>query len=82
MAGFLNNSCIWVATIFDDHQSEYVFIHLMRDLTLDKMLPAKTSFERHAADGSITIKAYRADNGRFADNGFQDAVQESNQRIT
>ncbi len=82
MAGFLTNSHIWGATIFVDHQSDYVFVHLMRDLTLDKTLLAKTSFERHAANGGITIKAYRADNSRFAENGFQDAVLESNQRIT
>ena len=62
-----------------DHQSDYIFVHLMRDLTLDKMLLAKTSFERHAANGGITIKAYRADNSRFADNVFEDSVQESNQ---
>ncbi len=82
MAGFLTNSHIWGATIFVDHQSDYVFVHLMQDLTLDETLLTKTSFERHAADGGITIRAYGADNSRFADNGFQDAVQESNQHIT
>ena len=82
MAGFLTNSHIWRDTIFVDHQSNYVFVHLMRDLTLDKALLAKTFFERHAAKGGITIKAYRADNGCFADNGFKDSVLESNHCIT
>ena len=54
----------------------------MRDLTLDETLLAKTSFERHAQDGGVRIKAYRADNGRFADQGFRDAVSGSNQQIT
>ena len=39
----------------------------MRDLTLDEILVAKTSFERLANDGGITITSYRADNSRFAD---------------
>ena len=48
MAGFLTNLCIWGATIFVDHFSDYLFVALMRDLTLDKTLLAKSSFERHA----------------------------------
>jgi hypothetical protein len=43
MAGFLTNQCIWGATIFVDHFSNYVFVALMRDLTLDKTLLAKSS---------------------------------------
>ncbi len=45
MAGFLTNLCIWGATNFVDHFSDYIFLPLMRDLTLDKTLPAKSSFE-------------------------------------
>ena len=54
----------------------------MRDRTLDETLLGKTSFERLANDDGITIKSYRADNGRFADKGFQDAIKDSNQSIT
>ena len=54
----------------------------MRDLTLDKMLLAKTSFEKLAHDVGVAIKVCRADNGRFADKAFHDAVQDSNQTIT
>ena len=42
MAGFLTNLRIWGATIFVDHYSDYVFVALMRDLTLDETLLAKT----------------------------------------
>ena len=65
-----------------DYVSDYTHVAIMRDLTLDKTLLAKTSFERLANDGGVAIKAYRADNGRFADKGFHDAVQDSNQTIT
>ena len=54
----------------------------MPDLTLYETLLAKTSFERLANDGGVKIKSYRADNGRFADKGFREAVQDANQTIT
>jgi hypothetical protein len=54
----------------------------MRDLTLDETLLAKTAFERHANEGGVSIASYRADNGRFADAGFQKAIKEANQSIT
>jgi hypothetical protein len=82
LAGFLTNLHIWGATIFVDHFSDYLFVALMRDLTLDKTLLAKSSFERHANNGSISIISYCADNGQFADTGFQQAIKDSNQKIT
>jgi hypothetical protein len=54
----------------------------MRDLTLDKTLLAKASFEWHADEGGVTINSYCADNGRFADSGFQQEVKNCNQKIT
>ncbi len=82
MTGFLTNLRIWGATIFVDHFSDYVFVALMRDLTLDETLLAKTSFERHANEGGVNSESYCADNGRFADSGFQQAVKDCNQKIT
>lgn len=58
MSGFLTNQRIWGATVFFDHVSDYVYVFLMRDLTLDETLLAKTSFERHAQDGGVHILAY------------------------
>jgi hypothetical protein len=63
MAGFLMNLHIWGATIFVDHYSDYIFLALMRDLTLDKTLLTKSSFERHANEVNISIISYCADNG-------------------
>ncbi len=53
----------------------------MRDLILDKTLLAKSSFERHANEGSVSIISYCADNGQFADTVFQQAIKDSNQKI-
>ena len=64
-----------------DRVSDYTHVALMRDLALDETLLAKTSFERLANYGGVAIKAYRADNGRFADKVFHDAVQDINQTI-
>ena len=82
MAGFLTNLRIWGATVFVDHFSDYVYVALMRDLTLDETLLAKTAFERHANEGGVSISSYRADNGRFSDAGFQKAIKDANQTIT
>ncbi len=68
--------------MFVDHFSDYVYVALMRDLGLDETLLANSAFERHANEGGISITSYRADNGRFADAGFQKAIKDANQSIT
>ena len=70
------------ATVFVDYVSDFTNVALMRDITLDETLLAKTSFKHLANDGGVTIKSCRADNGRFAEKGFHSKVQESNQNIT
>ncbi len=82
MMGFLNNLRIWGTMIFVDHYLNNVFMALMRDLTLDETLLEKSSFERHAYKGGVSIISYCADNGQFADAGFQQAIKGSNQKIT
>jgi hypothetical protein len=82
MTGFLTNLHIWGATIFVDNYLDYVFLALVRDLTLDERLLEKSSFERHANEGGVSIISYCADNGQFADAGFQQAIKDSNQKIT
>ena len=44
-------------------------------------MAAKVSFESHAESHGVTIKSYRADNGRFAEQRFLDLVNEANQTI-
>jgi hypothetical protein len=57
-------------------------VALMHDLTLDETLLAKSSFERHANKCGVSIISYCADNGQFAYAGFQQAIKDSNQKIT
>ena len=73
MAGFLTNKRIWGCTNFVDHVSNFVYVHLMRDLSLRKTLQAKVAFENISARAGKTVKHYQADNGCFADNAFQGA---------
>jgi hypothetical protein len=79
---FLTNLQIWGAGIFIDHFFDYVYVALMRDLSLEETLLAKTAFERHASKGGVIISSYQADNGRFADSSFQQAIKEPHQKIT
>ena len=67
MTAFLTNLRIWGTTIFVDHYSDYVFVALMRDLTLGETLLAKSSLERHANKGGVPIISYHADNGQLLD---------------
>ena len=60
--------------MFVDHVSDYVYVHLMRDLHLAETLLAKEAMEKVMAQAGRTVTHYHADNGRFADNGFVDAV--------
>ncbi len=80
-AGFLTNLRIWGATVVVDHFSDYVYLALMQGLGLDETLLAKSSFERHANEGGVSINSYCADNGRFADVGFEKAIKEANLRL-
>jgi hypothetical protein len=40
------------------------------------------TFEHHANEGGVSISSYRADNGLFADAGFQKAIKDAHQSIT
>ena len=77
----MKNIIIWGATVFVDHVSYFTHVVLIRYLTLDERMLAKTSFERLANDGGATIKSYQADNERFAEKLFHSAVKEINQNI-
>ena len=38
MPGFLTSKILWGATTFVDNVSDYVYVYIMRDLTLDETL--------------------------------------------
>ena len=68
--------------VFVDHYSRYVYVHLQERLTGEETVLAKQSFEQHMKSFGIQVKHYHADNGRFADNTFLQAVKESKQSIS
>ena len=55
---------------------------MIRDTTLNQIIQAKQSFERELAKHNIQVRAYRADNGRFANHGFKEEVNNCNQFIS
>ena len=71
-AGTLTSIPIFGAQLFADHSSSPPFIHchLLENFTLEETLKAKVGFERMSATHGVTIRHYRGDNGRFADDGF------------
>ena len=73
--------CFWVCTTFVDHGSDYVDVHVMRDLSLSETLLAKEALEKIMAQARQTVNHYHADNGRFADNGFIDAINQKYQKM-
>ena len=81
MSGFITNQRLWGATTFFDHVSDYVYVHLMRDLSLTETLIAKSAMEKVMAQTGRTGKHYHSNNGRFSDNGFINAVNGKYQKI-
>ena len=54
----------------------------MKKLDGDNILIAKHSFEHYAASYGVVIKAYRANNGRFADFRFKEYCICQHQALT
>ena len=67
------------ATIFVDHHTDFTYVHLMRDFSVEATVEAKNAFERMANSYGVTIKAYHADNGRYSDPLFLKDVDECGQ---
>ena len=82
MYGFLTKKRLWGATKFVDHVSDFVYVHLMRDLSLANTLLAKEAMEKVMAQAGRSVKNYHYNNGRFVDNGFVDAVNIKSQKLT
>ena len=82
MSGFLTKERYYGATTIVDHVSDYVYVHLMKSLTLDETIKAKRSWEKILHNAGHTVKHYQADNGRFADKGFIDDCDAHDQTIS
>ena len=82
VTGTLTSARITGATVFVDHASSYMYVHLMRSLSTECTLEAKAACERIFATYGHKVRRYRADNGRFADKDFLESVKTCNQSIS
>ena len=76
MSGFLTSHRIWGCTTFCDLVSDFVYIHLMWDFTMDEMILGVKAFEK------VMAQANHSNNGAFAHKGFLDKVICKDQKIT
>jgi hypothetical protein len=70
------------ATVFVDHYSRLSYVHLQKTTSASETIEAKESFERFARAHGVTVTHYHADNGRFADNKFREAVAMKHQTLS
>ena len=82
MSGFLTNQRLWGVTTFVDHVSDFFYVHLMRYLSNAETLLEKEAMEKTMAQAGWNVLHYHAENGRFADNGFVEAINSKDQNIT
>ena len=82
VSGTLTAARITGATVFVDHVTQFIYAHLMKDLTQESTLEAKAAFEKLMATHGHKVRRYRADNGRFAEKPFLEAVSDANQQIS
>jgi IS30 family transposase len=69
------------ATVFVDHFSRMNYVNLQEGPTSADTVEAKKAFESYPRNMGVRIQHYNADNGRFADNGFVNAVKKQRQII-
>ena len=70
------------ATVFVDHATRFTYVHLQTSRNANETIKVKLSFETLAASVGIKIYHYHADNGRFAENKFREAITKANQTIS
>jgi hypothetical protein len=81
MAGFLTSKRIWGCTMFVDHVSDYIYVHLMKDITTIETLLAKLALKKICAKADCSIKHYQAANGQCSENEFLAPCNNLNQTI-
>ncbi len=66
--------------MFVDHVSNYIYVHLMKDFTINETLLAKLAFKKLCAKANCSVKHYQADNGQLFDE-FLAACNNLNQTV-
>lgn len=69
-------------TVFVDHYSHLSYVHLQKMTSASKTIEPKESFERFAHAHGVTVTHYPADNGRFANNKFREAIASRHQTLS
>ena len=69
-------------TVFVDHATNFGNVHLQIDLTTNSAIEAKEAYKRKMAEYDVKVQSYYTDNGIFRSKGFQEHIQQSNQKIT
>jgi hypothetical protein len=82
LKGTLTKKCYTAASVFVNHYSRLINIHLMTKLTSEETMEAKQAFEHFAKQHGIRILHYHCDNGRFADNVFKNSCSAKGQQLT
>ena len=70
------------ASVFVDHATDFMYVHMHQHLTMYETIDAKHAFDRLAEKHGVRILHYHCDNGRFADKAFVDDVRAAHQTIT
>ena len=81
-SGHLTRPRIHSATIYIDHHSSYAYSFLQKSTSGDETLNPKVAFEKTAHGNNVSVKAYHADNGRFAEKSFRDDCEKCEQSKT
>ena len=79
--GNLAQARIWACTVFVDYYTGYVFVALLRDLTVESTLAAKKEFEHRCAVRGVKVKHYHADNGIFAEPAWKNECKRCKQDL-
>ena len=68
---------------FVSHVSDYVYVHLMKNFTIEETLSAKKAFafEKIFTGAECEVRSCRADNGRFADSKWQESCDKIGQGL-
>ena len=62
---------IYGVTVFKDHFTNLSYSYCNTSLNTEETIQAKLSFEQFSTSNGVTVQAYHADNGRFAEKGLE-----------
>ena len=80
--GIHTRKIIYGVTVFKDHFTNLSYSYFNTSLNTEEKIQSKFSFEQFSTSNGVNVHAYHADNGRFAEKGFRDAVQLAGQKLT